>query len=97
MTPEDNHPKAGYTYAYDSLPPLPMAGPLPPVEGFAARPAFISLASVPALKILVNTIMLGVRNTSADAEFVPGVLRELGAAAQSLRASNRTTDHAPVW
>jgi arachidonate 15-lipoxygenase len=78
-----------YTYNYDYLPPLAMAGPLPPAEDFTARPDWIFLISISALKILVNSIMIGVKNKTDDIDFVPEVLRELEAAAEMLSADTK--------
>ena len=59
---ENAKPTTKYTYDYARLPPLAMAGSLPDVEAFSARPDWIHLVARSALKILINTIMIGVRN-----------------------------------
>lgn len=71
-----------YTYDYTRLPPLAMAGALPDAEAFSARPDWIHLVARSALKILINTIMIGVRNKGNDIEFVQQVLKKIQAVAQ---------------
>ena len=78
-----------YTYNYNHLPPLAMAGALSPEEGFAARPDWVFLVSISALKILINSIMIGVKNKGDGIEFVPEVLQELKAVAQLLSADTK--------
>ena len=81
---ENTMPAAKYTYNYNYLPPLAMVGALSPAEGFAARPDWVYLVSISALKILINSIMIGVKNKGDNIEFVPGVLQALNAVAQLL-------------
>jgi arachidonate 15-lipoxygenase len=73
-----------YTYDYARLPPLAMAGALPDVEAFSARPDWIHLVAHAALKILINTIMIGVKNREDNNEFVQEVLKNIQAVAQQL-------------
>jgi len=73
-----------YTYDYTSLPPLAMAGALPEAEAFSARPDWISLVARSALKILINSIMIGVKNKNANIEFVQQVLNDVKAVVQRL-------------
>ena len=77
-------PTTKYTYNYNYVPPLAMVDAVSPAEGFAARPEWIHLVSISALKILFNSIMIGVRNKGNSIEFVPGVLQALNAVAQLL-------------
>lgn len=73
-----------YTYNYTNLPPLAMAGALPDVEAFSARPDWIHLVARSALKILINSIMIGVKNRGDNIEFVQEVLKNIQAVAQQL-------------
>ena len=81
---ENSKPSTKYTYNYNYVPPLAMVDVVSPAEGFAARPEWIHLVSISALKILFNSIMIGVRNKGNSIEFVPGVLQALNAVAQLL-------------
>ena len=80
----DTKASTKYTYDYNYLPPLAMVGALPPAEGFAARPDWVYLVSISALRILINSIMIGVKNKADNIEFVPEVLQALNAVAQLL-------------
>src|SRR5262245_34352926 len=94
MTPEANtaaHAAAGstrsstkYTYDYDKLPPLAMAGALPDEEAFSARPDWLHLVARSALKLLINTIMIKVRKSGDKIEFVQQVLKKIQDVAQQL-------------
>ncbi len=55
-------PTTKYTYDYDHLPPLAMVGAVTEAEAFSARPDWIHLVARSALKILINSIMIGVKN-----------------------------------
>jgi len=81
---ENSKPSTKYTYDYTRLAPLAMAGALPDVEAFSARPDWIHLVARAALKILINTIMIGVKNTGDNIEFVQQVLKNIQAVAQQL-------------
>lgn len=81
---ENSQPSTSYTYDYAKLPPLAMAGALPDVEAFSARPDWIHLVARAALKILINTIMIGVKNRGENIEFVPQVLKSIQTVAQQL-------------
>ena len=81
---ENTVPSTKYSYNYNYVPPLAMVDVVSPAEGFAARPEWIHLVSISALKILFNSIMIGVRNKGNSIEFVPGVLQALNAVAQLL-------------
>ena len=86
---ENTKPSTKYTYDYNYLPPLAMVGALSPAEGFAARPDWIYLVSISALRILINSIMIGVKNKGDNIEFVPEVLQALNAVAQLLGADTK--------
>ena len=73
-----------YTYDYTHLPPLAMVGAVTEAEAFSARPGWIHLVARAALKILINTIMFGVKNKSDDIEFIQHVLKDIHAVAQQL-------------
>src|SRR5262245_11650466 len=73
-----------YTYDYTRLAPLAMAGALPDAEAFSARPDWIHLVARAALKILINTIMIGVKNREDNVEFVQQVLKNIQAVAEQL-------------
>jgi len=81
---ENSKPSTKYAYDYARLPPLAMAGALPDAEAFSARPDWIHLVARSALKILINTIMIGVRNKGDNIEFVQQVLKNIQAVAQQL-------------
>src|SRR5262245_46085359 len=82
-TARDLNP-AKYAYNYSHLPPLAMVDVVPPAEAFSARPDWIALAAVPALRILINSIMIRVRSRSGNIEFVQQVLAELRDVARQL-------------
>jgi arachidonate 15-lipoxygenase len=82
---KDTNPSTGYTYNYTYLPPLAMVDALPPAEAFSARPDWIFLVARSALKILINSIMIGVKNKGDNIAFVPQVLKDLKAVAQQLK------------
>ena len=77
-------PATKYTYDYARLAPLAMAGALPDVEAFSARPDWIHLVAHAAMKILINSIMIGVKNKDNDNEFVQEVLKDIEIVAQQL-------------
>ena len=81
---ENSKPTTKYTYDYARLPPLAMAGALPDVEALSARPDWIHLVARSALKILINTIMIKVKNREDNVEFVQQVLKNIQAVAQQL-------------
>ena len=67
---EGTRASSKYTYNYDYLPPLAMVDALSPAEEFAARPDWIFQFSVSALRILFNSIMVGVKNKGDNVELV---------------------------
>lgn len=73
-----------YTYDYTHLAPLAMVGALTEAEAFSAMPDFIHLAARPTLEILINSIMIGVKDKGDDVEFVQQVLKKIQAVAQQL-------------
>ena len=73
-----------YSYNYDYLPPLAMAGPLPDSEAFSSRPDWIHLVARSGLEILINTIMIKVKSRGNEKEFVQQVLKDIEAVAQQL-------------
>ena len=79
---ENTNPSTKYTYDYNYLPPLAMVGALSPTE--APRPDWVFLVARSALTILINSIMIAVKNKGDNIEFVPEVLKELKAIAQAL-------------
>ena len=74
-----------YTYDYTHLPPLAMVRAVTDAEAFSARPEWIRLAARPALKILINSIMIGVKDKGDKVEFVQQVLKKIQAIAQQLK------------
>src|SRR5215813_5095511 len=88
-TKEEIKSATKYTYDYTKLAPLAMAGALPEVEDFSARPDWIHLVARSALKILINTIMIRVKNKRDNIDFVAEVLRELKAVAELLNADTK--------
>jgi arachidonate 15-lipoxygenase len=83
-TTEKTKSSTKYTYDYTRLAPLAMAGALPDVEAFSARPDWIHLVARAALKILINTIMIGVKKEGDNTELVQQVLKNIQALAQQL-------------
>jgi len=73
----DVNPSTKYTYNYTYLPPLAMVDVVPPAEGFSARPDWIFLVAVSALKILVNTIMVGIKSEGGIKPFAEKLFAEL--------------------
>src|SRR6185295_7791745 len=85
-TKEEIKTSTKYTYDYAHLAPLAMVGTLTEAEAFSAMPDFIHLAARPALEILINSIMIGVKNKGDDVEFVQQVLKNIEAVAQQLNS-----------
>lgn len=81
---ENIKPSTKYSYNYTNLPPLAMVGAVTEDEAFSARPDWVHLVARAALKILINTIMIGVKNKGDDIEFVQQVLTNIQAVAQQL-------------
>lgn len=81
-TTENTKPSTKYTYNYGHLPPLAMVGALTPAE--APRPEWVLVVARSALTILINSIMIGVKNKGDNIDFVPEVLKALNAIAQQL-------------
>lgn len=84
VTEKTNEPSTRYTYDYTRLTPLAMIGALPDVEAFSARPDWVHLVARSALEILINTIMIKVKNREDSEEFVQQVLKDIQAVAQQL-------------
>jgi hypothetical protein len=84
VTTDEIKTSTKHTYNYTYLPPLAMAGAVPDVEAFSARPDWIHLVALSALKILINTIMIGVKNKGDNIEFVQQALKNIQAVAQQL-------------
>ena len=82
---ENTKTSTRYTYNYTYLPPLAMVDALAPAEVFSARPHWTFLVARSALKILINSIMIGVKNKGDNIEFVPQVLKALKAVAPMLK------------
>ena len=85
-TPEEIKISTKYTYDYTHLPPLAMVGAVIGEEAFSARPDFIELAARPTLEILINSIMIGIKNKGENADFVQQVLKSIQAVAQQLNS-----------
>ncbi len=83
---ENDNPPTKYTYNYTYLPPLAMVDTVPPAEAFSARPDWIFLVSVSALKILVNTIMIGVKSDGGIIQYVENLRAKLKEVAAQLEA-----------
>jgi arachidonate 15-lipoxygenase len=81
---ENTRPSTKYTYDYTHLPPLAMIGAVSEAEAFSARPDWVHLVARSALKILVNTIMIEVKNSGDNIEFAQPVLKRIQAVAQQL-------------
>src|SRR5215510_13615659 len=81
---KDTNTSTRYTYNYSYLLPLAMVNVVPLSEGFSDRPDWVFLVARSALKILINSIMIGVKNKGDNIEFVPQVLKDLKAVAQQL-------------
>ena len=82
----DTKASTKYTYNYTYLPPLAMVGAVSEAEAFSARPEWVSLVAVPALKVLVNNIMIAVKHRPGNTEFASEVLKDLDAVARRLPA-----------
>jgi len=81
---ENTKPSTKYSYNYDYLPPLAIVGAVTEAENFPARPDWISLVARSVLRLLFNTVMIGVQNKGDHSQFVPQVLDKLQAIAQQL-------------
>ena len=86
VTTNDISPSTGYTYNYTYLPPLAMVDVVPPAEGFSARPDWIAKVAAQALKILVNTIMIGIKSEGGLKPFAEKLIAELTIAARQINA-----------
>lgn len=79
---ENTTPSTKYSYDYNVIPPLAMVGALSPAE--APRPDWVLVVARSALTILINSIMVSVKNKAGNIEFVPEVMKALKAVAQQL-------------
>ena len=86
ITAQNTNPSTAYTYNYTYLPPLAMVDVVPPAEGFSARPDWIAMVAESALKILVNTIMIGIKSNDGVIQFAEKVFEELKKAAKQINA-----------
>jgi|GEM_PF-2785843 len=77
VTTNDINPSTSYAYNYSYLPPLAMVDVVPPAEGFSARPEWIAKVAASALKILVNTIMIGIKSEGGIKSFAEKLFAEL--------------------
>src|SRR5262245_53736782 len=84
VTTNDSNPSTKYTYNYTYLPPLAMVDVVPPAEAFSARPDWIFLVAVSALKILVNTIMIGIKSEGGIGPFAEKLFTEFIKVARQL-------------
>lgn len=91
---ENTRASTKYTYDYTHLAPLAMVGAVTEAEAFSARPDWIHLAARPALKILINSIMIGVKNKGDNNEFIQEVLKNIQAVAQKLGDAGRDLSNA---
>jgi len=82
----DINPSTTYTYNYTYLPPLAMVDVVPTAEGFSARPEWIAKVAEQALKILVNTIMIGIESEGGIEPFIETLIAELTIAARQIDA-----------
>src|SRR5262249_31417798 len=77
------------------LPPLAMVNTIPPAEAFAARPDWILQVARSALRILFNSIMIGVKKKVENVDFVQQVLQDVKAAVAKLSGDDgRDLSHA---
>ena len=83
---EETRTTTKFTYDYARLPPLAMVGGVTEEEAFSARPDFIQLAARPTLEILINSIMVGIKNKGDNAQFVQHVLKSIQSVAQQLNS-----------
>src|SRR5262245_41884651 len=90
----DTNPPASYTYNYNYLPPLALVDTIPPAEAFSARPDWILQVARSALKILINSIMIGARKKGENIDFVQQVLKDLKAVAPLIGDDGRDLSNA---
>ena len=83
-TTKETKTSTKYTCDYTHLPPLAMVGAVTEAEAFSARPDWIHLVARAALKILFNSIMIGVKDKGDNVQFVQQVLKKIQAVAQQL-------------
>ena len=83
-TTENTNPPTNYTYNYTYLPPLAMVNTVPPAEGFSANREWIKLVAASALRILINTIMIGIKNAGGILAFITLFFKDLHAIAKQL-------------
>ena len=74
---KDVNPSTKYTYNYTYLPPLAMVDVVPPAEGFSARPEWIAKVAASPLKVLVSTIMIGIKSEGGIKSFAEKLFAEL--------------------
>lgn len=70
---------AKYEYNYSYLPPLAYAQTVPPAESFTARPDWLFKVAVAALKLVINTIMVGIDNNQGLGVYIFKLLNALKA------------------
>src|SRR5678816_3583040 len=62
-------PETAYKYNYTYVPPLAMVQTVPASEGFSARPQWICLVALSALKVLINSLMIEIRQYQGSTEY----------------------------
>ena len=82
---EDAVPSTEYTYNYNYLPPLAMVENVPSSESFSARPDWIFLVAMSALKVLLNAVMIGVKNEGGIIEYAEKLFAEIKTIAGNLK------------
>src|SRR5262245_28523491 len=87
---ENATPQTTYTYNYTYLPPLAMVQTVPPGEGFSARPDWIFLVALSALKLLINAIMIDIRGDRGTLRYLEELVQKLTSLAGQLGANAET-------
>lgn len=82
---EHANPSNEYTYNYNYLPPLAMVETVPPSEAFTARPDWIFLVAMSALKVLLNAVMIGVKNEGGIIDYVEKLVADIKTIAGQLK------------
>ena len=77
-------PETAYKYNYTYVPPLAMVQTVPASEGFSARPQWICLVALSALKVLINSLMIEIRQYQGSPEYFEKLFESLKGVATQL-------------
>src|SRR5262249_13770498 len=87
---ENATPETNYAYNYTYLPPLAMVQTVPPGEGFSSRPDWILQVALSALEVLINAILIDIRQEQGSLQYFEKLVKNLNVVAGQLEADAET-------